>query len=283
MVGISLGFDREIDLVNAGDTAQLVAYLYDRDDTRVPADEILSVQFKVQPPSGPQVTVAGDVGDDGEGILQYTATTLKGRYMAMATFTLLDGVKQSTRVDFEVIDPFDPPTATNAEVIGTYVWQKVEDCFDAEDEGPWLRDMTLNYFNETKMTEFISEGLFEVNERQPATTLLIDYFFIAPGDPTVDLPLMASATFMAVIRHLMRSYTEQPTVSGAQVIYEDRRDYLQRWQMIYGIEKEWFDRQLGYFKRRFMGLGQSKLLIDTKAGRLLPAPMRTRFTGRGYF
>lgn len=281
---MSLGFDREMDVVNVGDTAQIVAYIYDRDDTRVPTDDVLSVQFKVQHPDGSQVTTGGDIGDDGEGILQYTDTTQRGCYKTMATFTLLEGVKQSTRVDFEVIDPFDPPTASNAEVIGTYTWNKVEDCFDAEDEGPWLRDMTLNYFNESKMTEFIAEGLFEVNLRQPPTDVTVDYFFAAPGDPTADLPLIASATFMAVIRHLMRSYTEQPAVAGGgQVFYEDRRDYLQRWQLIYGIEKEWFERQLGYFKRRFLGLGSSKLLIDTKAGRLLPAPMRTRFTGRGYY
>lgn len=278
-----MGFDREMDLVNAGDTAQIVAYLYDRDDARLDPGDVLSVDFLVQDPEGTRSTVAGVIGDDGEGILTYPTTTLPGQYMVMAAFTLLDGTKQSTRVDFEVIDPFDPPAPSNEEVIGTFVWQKLEDCFDAEDEGPWLRDMTLNCFNETKMREFISEGLFEVNERTPPTSLVIDYFFIAPGDPTADLPLVTSATFLAVLRHLMRSYTEQPAVAGGQVFYEDRRDYLQRWQLIYTIEKEWYTTQLGYFKRRFLGLGTSKLLVDTKAGRLLPAPLRSRVTGRGFY
>jgi hypothetical protein len=163
------------------------------------------------------------------------------------------------------------------------VWKKLEDCFDAEDEGPWLRDMTLNYFNESKMGVFIPEALFDINERQPRTTLTIDYFFNEPGDPTADLPFLAQAVFIKVLRHLMRSYVEQPLPQGAQIVYEDRRDYLQRWQLIYQLELEAFEKNLGYFKRRFLGLGTSKLLVDTKAGRLLPAPLRVRTTGRGYW
>lgn len=280
---MSLGFDRDIDLISAGDTAKLVTYLYDRDDALGSPDDILSVAFRIQDPAGEITTVAGAIGDDGEGLLNYSTTTVVGQHRVIATFTLTDGTTQSVRTDFEVIDPFDPPAPSNEEVIGTYVWQKIEDCFDAEDEGPWLRDMTLNYFNESKMREFIREGLFEINERTPPTSLTTDFFFLEPGGPTADLPMIASGTFMAVLRHLMRSYVEQPAAAGAQVFYEDRRDYLQRWQSIYQIEKEWFDRNLGYFKRRWLGLGSSKLLLDAKAGRLLPAPMRTRTTGRGYW
>jgi hypothetical protein len=278
-----LGFDREVDVFNLGDTAEVFAYLYAKDDSPQDPQDVVSVEFTVQKPDGNRDTTVGEVGDDGAGVLRYDNTDLTGQYKVMATFRLVEGVKRSVRSDFEVIDPFDPPAPTDTEVVAAYVWRKLEDCFDAEDEGPWLRDMTLNYFNERKMAEFIHEGLFELNERQPRTKLIIDYFFLGPGDPSTDLPLLASATFMAVMRHLMRSYTEQPDIQGAQVVYENRRDYLQRWQAVYQIEKEWFDRQLGYFKRRFMGLGTSKLLVDTKAGRLLPAPMRSRMTGRGFF
>jgi hypothetical protein len=164
------------------------------------------------------------------------------------------------------------------------VWSKVEDCFDAEDEGPWLRDMTLNYFNERKMAEFIAEGLFEINERQPHTKLITDFFFAEAGAPTADLPLLGSAacSWPSSVTSCAPT-SSSPTPGAPQVVYEDRRDYLQRWQTIYQIEKEWFDRNLAYFKRRFLGLGTSKLLVDTKAGRLLPAPMRVRMTGRGYW
>lgn len=280
---MSLGFDREVDLINLNDTAEITTYVYDKDDAPVSADGLLSVEFIVQKPDGTRSTVPGQIAEDGGGILSYTATVASGPYRVVATFTTLEGHKRSTRFDFEVIDPFDPPTPTHTEVVGTYVWRKVEDCFDAEDEGPWLRDMTLNYFNESKMASFISEGLFEINERQPHSTLTIDWFFAGAGDPTADLPLLASGVFMAVIRHLMRSYVEQPDIAGANVVYESRRDYLQRWNSVYQIEKEWFDRNLAYFKRRFLGLGSSKLLVDTKAGRLLPAPLRVRTTGRGYW
>lgn len=280
---MSLGFDREVDLINAGDTAEITTFLYDDDDVPLTQANLNSVEFLVQQPDGTRVTVAGQLRADGGGVLSYADTSQVGQYRVVATFTTTDAAKRSTRCDFEVIDPFDPPAPSNTEVVGTYVWRKVEDCFDAEDEGPWLRDMSLNYFNEKKMGEFISEGLFEINERHPHTKLLTDFFFLEPGDPSADLPLLASGVFMAVVRHLMRSYVEQPTPQGAQIVYEDRRDYLNRWGTVYQVEKEWFDRNLAYFKRRFLGIGKSKLLVDTKAGRLLPAPLRVRTTGRGYW
>lgn len=281
---MSLGFDREVDIINSGDTAELRVYLYDSDDDRpLPADDLVTVEFTIQSPDGTRSTVAGQIADDGAGEALYPDTDQPGQYQVMATFTLLSGARRSERTDFEVIDPFNPPAPSDTEVVATYVWKKVEDCFDAEDEGPYLRDVTLNYFNERKMADFIDEALFEINERHPPTKLTVEYFFLEPGDPTADLPFLASAVFQAVIRHLMRSYVEQPDIQGAQVVYENRRDYLQRWQAIYQIEQDWFTRQLGYFKRRFMGLGSSRLLVDSKAGRLLPAPMRTRVTGRGYW
>jgi hypothetical protein len=280
---MSLGFDREVDLINLGDTAEVRAYLYDEEDAPEDQADLASVEFTIQKPDSTRSTVAGTVGIGGEGVLRYDETDLTGQYMTMATFTLANGDKKSVRADFEVIDPFNPPTPSSTEVVGTYVWQKIEDCFDAEDEGPWLRDMTLNYFNERKMKEFIGMALFTMNERHPPTKLTIDYFFKGPGDPTVDLPFLAQAVFIEVIKHLMRSYVEQPDIQGAQVVYENRRDYLQRWQLIYQMEVESYNTNLAYFKRRFMGIGHTKMIVDSKAGRLLPAPMRVRTTGRGYW
>lgn len=284
---MSLGFDREPNIVNMGDTAKLVAFLYDSEDNIIEADDIVSVSFQVAAPDNTRTTEQGEVQDDGSGELIFADTAQVGQYLAVATFDLLNNERRSTRVDFEVIDPFKSLTPSPSYLVAEAAWMKLEDCFDAEDEGPWLRDMTLNYFNKDKMEAFIAEALFFINQANPPTNLDVAAFVTldGSGDPviTVDLPLLAQAVFIQVLRHLIRSYVEQPQPQGAQIAWSDRRDYLQRWQSVLQIESEAYRTMLALYKRRFLGLGQSRMLVSSKAGRLIAAPMRTRNIGRGYW
>src|SRR3954471_16988151 len=136
---MSLGFDRELNIINLGDTATVIATLYDSKDTPLTADQIESVNFTVQTPSLEREDYDGELQDDGTGLLRYEATNEVGQYLVVATFQLLEE-KRSTRYDFEVVDPFTESDRTPEQVVGDSVWAKLEDCFDAEDEGPWLRD-----------------------------------------------------------------------------------------------------------------------------------------------
>lgn len=282
---MSLGYDREKTLVNLNDTADISVAIYDDKDEQI-TKNLLGVTFTIQKPDKSKVgPIVGSVENDGTGKLKWNGADAVGQYLVVATFTTLQG-KQSVRADFEVVDPFKDETPSPSWVIADAAWKKLEDCFDAEDEGPWLRDMTLNYFNKDKMEAFINEALFDINIQHPPTDLGLDAFAYQNAGQTyvtADLPLMSQAVFMAVLRHLMRSYVEQPNPVGAQIAWHDRRDYLQRWQTVYTIEQEHYKRYLALFKRRFLGLGQSRLLVSSKAGRLIPAPMRTRNVGRGYW
>lgn len=282
---MSLGYDRDANIFNLGDTAELRVTLYDKDDRPLTYEDVLSVSFVVQKPDRTKTTVNGEIQEDGSGLLRYNGTTATGQYIVVATFALPDG-KRSTRADFEVVDPFDDATPSPSWVVADAAWGKLEDCFDGEDEGPWLRDMTLNTFNKEKMETFISEALFDINQQNPPTSLTVDQFAYESGGQafaTDDLPLLAQGVLVAVIRHLMRSYVEQPNPTGAPIAWHDRRDYLQRWQAVYQVELEQYRRMLALFKRQFLHLGQSKVLVSSKAGRLIPAPMRTRNVGRGYW
>lgn len=279
---MSIGFDQEQNIVNLGDSAEIFAYIYDpATDAPISEDDLVSVSFQIQRPDATTDIVEGSVEGDGKGFARYYDTDQVGSYIAVATFTLIDGAIRSVRSDFEVIDPFNPPEPGTEEVIGDLVWRKLEDCFDADDEGPWLRDMTMNYFSKAKMPEFIAEAIFDINQQNPPTNLTADYFVHA-GDVTPDTPLVVLGTFLAVILHLMASYTEQPAPQGGQFAYEDRRDYVQRWETIYQIEMQRYMRWLALWKRQFLGLGHSKLLISNKAGRLINAPARTWMSGRGF-
>lgn len=292
-----LGTERDISTVNQGDTADLYAYVFDQDSNPIPASGITSVSFTIQDPTGAKTTTAGSIQSDGAGFLRFlTAAQPLGEYIAMAKFTLVSGEIRSTRLDFTVVDPFATVVPSRNEVIATHVWNLLEDCFDSELGGPWLRDMTLSYFDRAKIEQFIPYALLEVNNAPPTTELLVNDFVriiydvdgVTPIDAEAEdsIPVIALGTLIQVIRHLMRSYVEQPAPMGSEVAYEDRRDYLQRWQLILqDLEAEW-TRMLALWKRQFYNFGKSALLVHSKAGRLYGqgnTSWRMRNAGRGWY
>jgi hypothetical protein len=280
-----LGYDSEQRVVNAGDTAPLYAFLYDDRDQPVSSDDLVAVEYTIEKPDGSRIEgEPGEVQDDGTGFLLFTDTDQQGEYRVVAKFIFVNGEVRSTRTDFQVADPFNPPIPTDEQLVADKVWNKIEDCFDSEDGGPWMRDMTLQVFTPNRIPDFIDEAVFDINITNPPTEITIGAFTIPDPDGHYhDLPLIVQGTFLAVVRHLMRSYTEQPLPQGGQVTYEDRRDYLQRWGTIYQIEAQLYDHWVKMWKRKFFLFGQSKILVASKAGRLLPAPLRSRNIGRGYY
>lgn len=287
-----LGYDRETRYLNIGDTAELYAYAFDKEDAPEQATDVSSVQFTIQRPDGAKAVVAGAVQSDGGGFLRYTDTDLSGEYRVVAKFTLNSGQVTSTLNDFIVLDPFGPQIPTDSQLISNLVWDKLEDLFDSADGGPWMKDMTLNIFDREKIPEFIADALLEINVYNPPTHFGLEMFtheikdgngVILQTNVTENTQVLVLGTFLGVVRHLMRSYVEQPAPTGGQITYEDRRDYLQRWGTIYQIEYQRFDGLLKLWKRQFLNMNQGKGLVSSKAGRLLPAPLRTRNVGRGYY
>jgi hypothetical protein len=276
-----LGFDYDQNVINAGDSAEIYAYLFDERDRLIPQSDLTAVDFTIQAPDGTTVVEPGTVVDDSKGFLRFLDTDQIGEYKVAARFTLASGAIRSSRADFEVIDPFNPPEPDEIDLIGEQVWKRLEDAFDSEEGGPWLQDVTQATFKKQKMVEFVDQGLFDINNQTPPTHEVIGRF-VTGGVLQPDSPLLVQATLLAVIRHLMRSYTEQPTPTGGQIVYEDRKDYLQRWAQIYQIEEPYYMRMLLLWKRQFLGLGSSRILVGSKAGRLTPAPLRTRNVGRGF-
>lgn len=277
---MAFGEYRDENNANLGDTILLETAIYNRDNLPYSESDLLSVTFTIRKPDGVVVTQNGEITPTGTGKLVYSTTTLVGAYAAVAKFTLSTGEIQSQRIDFDVSDPFDN-TVTPTQQIVNAVWLKLEDCFDSEEGGPWLRDVSKRFFGKRTIPALIDEALTLINLAPPMTNaVLADFTLIGPTtDP--DQSILVEAVFISVIRHLMRSYVEQPLPTGAQVVYEDRRDYLMRWQTIYTMEMEYFNRILALWKRQFLNLGKSSLLLGSKAGRLTPYPLRTRYAGRG--
>jgi hypothetical protein len=289
-----LGIPHDRTEVYLNDSAELTPYIYDSREQPVQQADLASVEFEIKKPDGSVDIVAGTIESDGSGFLRYLDTDQVGLYVWVAQFTFDSGEKRSYRDEFKVIDPLTVPPQTRVNKIAEKVWLKLEDCFDSDLGGPWLRNETLAYFEPTKIEKFISQGLLTINVYPPMTTLDLSFFTIEVPDSDPALPpgstqadpdeyIIVQATLLAVIKHLMRSYVEQPDVRGANIVYEDRRDYLQRWQIIYQIEEASINRALALWKRQFLNLGKSSLLVHSKAGRLYPPGHRARNAQRGYY
>jgi len=157
---MSLGFDRQVKVAALGDSVRLSAFIRDSRDQLYTYEDLGGVSFVIQGPNGVKLNngnpYEGEILEDGSGylVLDTDSTFMPGHYIGVASFKLVDSTIQSTSVDFELFDPFKLINSATA-IVADGVWMKLEDCFDAEDEGPWLQDVTMNFFREEKMAEFI--------------------------------------------------------------------------------------------------------------------------------
>lgn len=266
------------------DTAELLAYLRINGQP-VTEDHIVSVNFIVQKPDGTMSTVPGTIQTDGAGFYRWTDTAQTGEYLVQAQFTLDTGEIRSVMTDFAVFDPFNVEPPTGMDLLIEQVMIRLEDAFDSVEGGPWLRDQTEAHFDYNKIASFVDEALLDINVQMPPTNYTIDNFTMLVNNlPNPNMPLLVKGVLVLIIRHLVRSYVEQPVPQGGQVVWEDRTRYTQTWQQVYQTEYQDFIQAVRLWKRTGLALGHSALLTSSKAGRLVPyGSMRTRGVYRGYY
>ncbi len=291
---MSFGYQRQ-PRIYVGNTAKLTAFIYvdqefSDEESLVPYQQLQSALFRIQRPQddpGTYVEITGDLVDDGEVsvLVPVAVNDTAGQYHAIALIVFgLDADPDSwqTRsviVDYDVADPFEVSGSTPADPAVDQAWDKLADCFDSEDGGPWLRDMTLARFDKTRVRQFISDVFFDINGQMPQTNYTPDGFNYDKWDGQA---LVAQGLLVHTIRHLMRSYVEQPDMLNSPVGYADRKRYLDAWSSMYTIENTRYDRMLELYKRRLFDQG-TRALVSTKSGRAIYGPSRTRSVFRGYY
>jgi len=249
--------------------------MYEADDeTLVPLTGIRQVLFTVRKPSEETPSIIDDPGTVvADGHAQYLVASGSvdeaGEYLAKAQFELTNGEKRTVIVDFDVVDPFQVIGASRVDPWIDLTWRKLEDCFDSEIGGPWLRDMTLARFDKSKIHTLMPDAFLDINVQQPLTSFDESNF---PLDDSGGA-LLSQALLVVTVRHLMRSYAEQPDTNNSPVAFLDRRRYQETWGKVLEIEEVQYRRVLALWKRQFFGLGSTKGLMSSKAGRLIPAPM----------
>lgn len=275
-----------LDRIFIGDSQVLEATLMTADGSAlIPQGSITSALFTIVKPSdnpaAPSVlNAAGTITGDGRARYTMTGNDEAGNYRAVARFAYTEGGVARTKsipVEYDVIDAFARPDATPADEAVSVAWDRLENCFDSDFGGPWLRDMTLSRFDRDTLARFVPDVLLEINTQTPQTDFALASYPFELNDGGA---LFSTGLFCAAIRHLMVSYTEQPDVMGSQVSHFDRRRYQQAWKSIYDVEWPRYEKLLALFKAKSYNLVNASMLVSNKSGRWRHHGSAHRMRGR---
>lgn len=164
------------------------------------------------------------------------------------------------------VGPYSPAYSaleTNGRQIVADVWAKFCDGYDSPAGGPNLQMWYQTHFNRGRLAQLLRQAIQHINvAAQPPNTYSAD----GTDGPLFPYPswkgLVNSALTVEVIKHLMRSYVEDPEIQGAVQARTIRRDYLQRWQMMLNIEEPLYKEQRDVWKISQMFTMTPRVLVS---------------------
>ena len=174
----------------------------------------------------------------------------------------VDAIPQVYEMDIE-IGPSAPAYDALAPAwqnVVEQVWVKFADLFDSPLGGPNLQVYVQTHFGRNRLAQLMDDALSALNSAsQPHA------FFPLNAD---NFPfdnwggLLADALYIETIKHLIRSYIEQPeAVLAVTTSRLDRRDYMDRWNTMLSIETADFERDLRRYRQSHLGLGHVSVLV----------------------
>jgi len=200
---------------------------------------------------------------DYEYLTSSADTQTPGRYTVSFTYDL-DAVPQIAQYYIEIGEraPAYDSLDTDMKDIVESVNVRFADLFDSQDGGANLETYYQSHFNRNRLGQLLVIAMGRLNTMaQPYQTYTLEDG--GKAFPTAEWgPMLETALYIETLRHLIRSYVEQPMFMGANITRLDRRDYLQRWQSVLDDEERMFKSQLDTFKIAHMGLGRPRVLVS---------------------
>lgn len=239
-----------------------------RDGAAADADGTVTVALLVDDDSGTQV-FSRAATHSGPGaysvVLTSRETATPGPYVLVWDY-LVASSSEEWRVWLEVgkTSPEYDVLTDDMQGLIESCWNRFSDLFDFSTEGPHLQSYVQGNFGRNRLAQLLRIACGRLNTiSQPFQTYTID------GDGGASFPvaqwgsLLESALYVECLRHLMRSYVEQPDVQGGSGVSRlDRRDYLDRWGSVLQEEQAVLKDQLDTFKIANMGLGRARVLTS---------------------
>jgi hypothetical protein len=198
-----------------------------------------------------------------ELVLTPDDTAVLGNYIAQWTYKLA-GVTQNFRSYFSIggAQPDYDNLTDDLKAIVDSVWMRFADQFDSPNGGPNLQTYFQTNWSRGRVGQLLRIAVGRLNTMaQPHSTYSID-----PGGqafPTMQWgPLLEQLTYIEALKHLQRSYLEQPDYQGSSITRLDRQRYFDFYERLISAEEERVRGQLDTFKIKQMGLGRPAVLIS---------------------
>lgn len=200
----------------------------------------------------------------GQYQIQFTSaqTSTPGFFTLKWTFTL-NSVAQTTETWIEVgaeNPAYDVLPDPMKDIVET-TWSRFSDMFDSPQGGPHLQVYFQTNFSRGRLAQLLKIAVGYLNTMaQPYANFSVDGAPLFPYQQWG--PLLEQRLYLEVMKHLIRSYIEQPMPSGVTVSRMDRRDYVDRWKQMLTHDENDFKSQLDVFKISMMGLGRPHVLVS---------------------
>ncbi|HEY6019030.1 MAG TPA: hypothetical protein VIY48_03795 [Candidatus Paceibacterota bacterium] len=222
-------------------------------------------------PTGPLIitgTEGVDIDHPELGVYTYTITPPVTNVVCLlkAVWTYkVGGVDLTYTEHLQIRDPMPTYDGFNDAEKGAVqlIVNLFGDSYDSTTGGPHLIEEFQTKFNNERISQLLFWAVQKMNmTKQPIT----DWTLSTPGHagnfPMGYSGLLIMGGYIEVLKHLIRSYTEQWDIRNADVAYLDRRDYNQRWKMVLDMEQESYDQMLTLVKRKMMNLGSTSMLVS---------------------
>ncbi len=209
----------------------------------------------------------------GEGLYEYFPTE-SAKYLGNKNLSWNFAVGAQTRLYRETVRVYPHMTtwqtlSDQEKLVIDDLYFRVAHAFDSSTGGPYLWETfggqnfnaweTLARLSRTEAVEYISMRFGR---------------YLPPFEPD-QIPerlqgLHARVTYWSFLKHLSRSYIEQPEFQNAQVARLDRRQYRAEWAKEAANEKDEIDTLLGDVKQMAMSRSRKLLLSGGIYGRYFP-------------
>ena len=155
--------------------------------------------------------------------------------------------------------------AADAQGLIETTWLRFADLFDSPYGGPHLQVYFQTYFTRNRMAGLLNIAVGTLNTMaQPRTSyhVLATSPYGGPFPYQEWGPLLEKSLYIETLKHLIRSYVEQPSPQNITISRLDRRDYMDRWERVLDMELDDFRSQLDHFKITLMRLGRPRVLVS---------------------